>query len=111
MIKEILVPFIWTQKQKQLLTKVILTIYLNQSILWYFDSLGKDSNWINDPFIDHNINISKYNPVAGSIYFKLPRCPARIRKVKILFGDKLDFKDIKMPVKIKDIHKNKKKRY
>ena len=39
------------------------------------------------------------------------QCPARIRKVKILFGDKLDFKDIKMPVKIKDIHKNKKKRY
>ena len=31
--------------------------------------------------------------------------PRRIRKVDKLYGDKLDFKDIKFPVKIKDIHK------
>ena len=60
-------------------------MYLNQSILWYFDSLGKDSSWINDPFIDHNINISKYNPVAGSIYFKLPKELNHSKMVWIIF--------------------------
>ena len=31
--------------------------------------------------------------------------PARIRKIYELFGDELDFEDIKFPVKIKDIQK------
>ena len=31
--------------------------------------------------------------------------PERIRKVNILYGDKLDFKDIKFSVKVRDIHK------
>ena len=31
--------------------------------------------------------------------------PERIRKVNILYGDKLDFKDIKFSVKARDIHK------
>ena len=31
--------------------------------------------------------------------------PERIRKVNILYGDKLDFKDIKISVKVRDIHK------
>ena len=35
--------------------------------------------------------------------------PATIRKVDRLFGDKLDFEDIKFPVKIKDIHKTEKR--
>ena len=35
--------------------------------------LGKGSDWIIDSVIDHNINISKYNPVAASSYIKLPR--------------------------------------
>ena len=28
-------------------------------------SLGKDSEWINDSVLDHNINISKYNLLVG----------------------------------------------
>ena len=31
--------------------------------------------------------------------------PERIRKVNILYGEKLDFKDIKFSVKVRDIHK------
>ena len=33
--------------------------------------LGKGSGWIIDSVIDHNINISKYNLVAGRGYIKL----------------------------------------
>ena len=36
-------------------------------------------------------------------------CPARNRKNNKLFGDELDFEDIKFPVKIKGIHKMEKK--
>ena len=36
-------------------------------------SLGNGSVWIIDSVIDHNINISKYNPLAGSSYIKLPK--------------------------------------
>ena len=35
--------------------------------------LGKGSGWIIDSVIDHAISISKYNPLGGSIYTKLPR--------------------------------------
>ena len=35
-------------------------------------SLGKGSGWIIDSVIDHTISISKYNPLAGSSYLKLP---------------------------------------
>ena len=35
-------------------------------------SLGKGSRWIIDSAIDHNIDISKYNPLADSSYIKLP---------------------------------------
>ena len=37
-------------------------------------SLGEssDENFI-DPVIDHNISISKYNPLAGSSYIELPK--------------------------------------
>ena len=35
--------------------------------------LGKVSSWIIDSVIDHIINISKYNPLAGSSYIKLPK--------------------------------------
>ena len=107
--------------------------------------LGKGSGWISDTVIDHTINISKYNPLAGSSYIKLPKwldlpwigfiniqniddneCfkwflvrylnlanhhPARIAKAGKHFAKTLDFKDIKFPVKIRDIHKiGKKKR-
>ena len=29
--------------------------------------------WITDSVVDHTINISKYNPLAGSSYIKLPK--------------------------------------
>ena len=35
--------------------------------------LGKGSGWITDSVIDHNINISKYNPFASSSYINLPK--------------------------------------
>ena len=35
--------------------------------------LGKSSAWIIDLITDHNINISKYNPLACSSYTKLQR--------------------------------------
>ena len=36
-------------------------------------SLGKGSGWITDWVIDHTISISKYNPLTGSSYIKLPK--------------------------------------
>ena len=38
-----------------------------QNLLW----IG--SSWITDSFIEHNINISKYIPLAGSSYIKLQK--------------------------------------
>ena len=35
--------------------------------------LGKGSGWIIDLFTEHNINISKYHPLAGSSCIKLPK--------------------------------------
>ena len=35
--------------------------------------LGKGLGWIIDSVISHTINISKYNPLAGSSYIKLPK--------------------------------------
>ena len=58
--------FIHTQKQKELLMKVTLMMYLSQYILQlyqtYTKSLGKTSGWIIDLVIPLNISISKYNP-------------------------------------------------
>ena len=36
-------------------------------------SLGKSSYCIIDSVIDHTLSISKYNPLAGSSYTKLPK--------------------------------------
>ena len=36
-------------------------------------SLGRSSGWIIDSVIDYAINISKYNPLAGNSYIKLPK--------------------------------------
>ena len=61
--------FIYTQKQKQILMKRTLIMYLNQSIphtysyIKYTKNVGKSSDWIVDSVIDHNINISKHNPL------------------------------------------------
>ena len=96
-------------------------------------------SWIIDSVIDHTISISKYNPLAGSSYIKLPnelnrprkglikiqniddnqwfkwsivrylnptdRNLARIAKADKEYAKKLDFKNIKFPVKIRAIHK------
>ena len=35
------------------------------------ESLGKGASWITDLVIEHNISISKNNPLAGSRYIKL----------------------------------------
>ena len=46
---------------------MMLMMYLNQSIV----SLGKASGWFTESVIDHNIDISKYNPLDGSNHMKL----------------------------------------
>ena len=43
-------------------------------------SLRKSSSWIIDSVIDHAISISKYNPLAGSSYIKLPKELDDLRK-------------------------------
>ena len=43
-------------------------------------SLGQGSGWIIDSVIDHNINGSKYNPLAGSSYIILPKELKHLRK-------------------------------
>ena len=89
--------------------------------------------------LEDNVNISKYNSLAGNSYIKLPkeldhprkeliniqniddnecskRClvrylhpadhnPRRITKSDKYFAKKLDLKEIKIPVKVRDIHK------
>ena len=57
--------------------------------------------------IDHVINILKYKPLLDRNYVQLPKelDHPRIRKIGKDFSRKLDFKDIKFPVKIRDIHK------
>ena len=67
MMKQNIVIFIRTQKQEQLLMRVMLKMYLNQFILRSYSSR------IIDSVIDHNVNIWKYNPLAGSSYIKLPK--------------------------------------
>ena len=108
-------------------------------------SLGKCSGWIIDSVIDHTISISKFDPLTGSSYIKLPKeldhprkglinnqntddnecfkwClvrylnpadhnPTRITKSDKDFAKRLDFKDIKFPVKMRDIHKIEKKEF
>ena len=68
--------FVLTQKQKQLLMKLTLMMYLNQSMQLYQTCKNlqqKRSCWILDSVIEHDINISKYNPLTGSSYIKLPK--------------------------------------
>ena len=36
-------------------------------------SVGKGSGWVIDSLVENNINTSKYNPLAGSYYIKLPK--------------------------------------
>ena len=59
MTKQNISLFILTQKQKKLLMKMILMIYLNQYILRLYIQiyLGKGSDWTIDSVIDQIINI------------------------------------------------------
>ena len=75
-IKQSVTLFIKAQKQKQLFqsnyTKNITNIQ---------KSLAKGLNWIICLVIDHTISVSKYNPLAGSSYIKLPKELDHPRKV------------------------------
>ena len=53
--------------------KLHTTYYYTTIITKIKKSLGKGSGWIIDSVIDHTISISKYNPLAGSSYIKLPK--------------------------------------
>ena len=145
MIKQNMTPFIRTQKQKHLLMKVTLIMYLNTTIMSNVQklSLGKASGWVINSVIDHNVSILKYNPLADSNYIKLPKeldhsskgliniqniddndcfkwClvrylhlvdhhPERITKSDKDCARELHFKDMKVPIKIRCIHKIEKK--
>ena len=70
MVKQNITPFICPKRQKQLLMRVILSMYSNQSIVQPYQthkSLGKDSCWISDSVIGHII-ILRYKPLSGSSY-------------------------------------------
>ena len=59
----------------------------------YKISLGKRSGWITDSIIEHNINISKYNLLAGSSYIRLPKKVDHPRKGLINIQNNDDIKD------------------
>ena len=118
---------------------------LDQSMLQLYQTYKnlQDSGWIIDSVTDHNLSISKYNPLARNSYIKLskeldhPRkgliniqniddnecfkwClvrylnpadsnPATVTTADRDFAKMLDFKDIKYPAQIIDIHKTLKK--
>ena len=75
-MKQNLGTFILSQKQKQLLIRLILMKYLNHystNISNIQKPLGIGSGWIIDSVVDYTIGASKYNLVAGSSYIKLPK--------------------------------------
>ena len=57
--------------------------------------LGQDSSWNTDSDIDRNINILKYNPLAGSSYIKLPKELSHSRKEFINIQNTYDIKPFK----------------
>ena len=72
-----IVPFIRTQKQKQLLMKAIFydefeSIY-STIISNIQKSLGKGLCWLIDSLINHTTNVLKCNSLAGSNYIKFPK--------------------------------------
>ena len=76
MIKQYITPFSWTNSKAETVINekdiddVFETIYI-LIISNIYNSLGKGPAGIIDSVIDHNI--SKYNPLAGSSYIKLPK--------------------------------------
>ena len=99
------------------------------------------SRWIYELVIDHTLSISKYNPLCGSSYIKLSRKLDHPRKelnnIQIIddiecfkwsiarylnhsnhhptrstkIAKRLEFREIKFPVKIRDIHKIEEKNF
>ena len=55
--------------------------------------MGKRSGWIIDSVIELNINISKYNPLAGSSYIRLQKKLDHPRKGLINIQNNDDIKD------------------
>ena len=78
MIKQYITPFSWTNSKAETVINekdiddVFETIYI-LIMSNIYNSLGKGPAGIIDSVIDHNINISKYNPLAGSSYIILPK--------------------------------------
>ena len=57
-----------------LISNVKLTLSVCSTIISNTQkSSGKGSGWIIDSVIAYTISISKYNPLAGNIYIKLPK--------------------------------------
>ena len=77
MIEQNMIHFIHTQKWKTTINERYIDDVFESmhptSISNVQKSLGKNSGWIIDSVIEHNINISKYNPSVGSSYIKLPK--------------------------------------
>ena len=82
-IKQSMTVFIDTEKQKQLSTRdnddIFESIYTTVASTIQ-KNLGKGTGWIINSVIEHKINISKYNPLAGSTYIKLPKALDHPRK-------------------------------
>ena len=57
------------------LSQPILKLYHTSTKIW-----GKGSDWIIDSVIDHDINISEYNPLNGSSYINLMKELDHLRK-------------------------------
>ena len=101
-----------------LLTSIYSTVIANIE-----KSLGQGGSFFLDSVADHNINISKWNVLAGSSYTKLPNkwehpsqvltssrsSPSRNYKNWQRLWKRLDFQDIRVPVKTRYIHKIKKR--
>ena len=77
MIKQNTAHFICPQMLKPVSVRVILMMYLNQSMVRlyqiYKKSLGKGLRWIVDSVVGYTINISNYKLLSGSSYIKLPK--------------------------------------
>ena len=82
-IKQSMTVFIDTEKQKQFSTSdnddIFESIYTTVASTIQ-KNLGKGTGWIINSVIEQKINISKYNPLAGSTYIKLPKALDHPRK-------------------------------
>ena len=66
--------------------KVTFMMCFNQSILQLYQTcknLWEKSGWVIDSVFDQDVSISKYNPLAGSIYIKLLKELDHLRKTLI----------------------------